>query len=168
MSPDQTTLYHLQLGFFPAYLSAYSIAYSTLPGVALVTKLVNQATSGGSEIAVSGDGTRVYSGSSAEDEFAVFNAALVQQTSLAAAVFPVSVTTSWNGLVAGGADKGYDPDNIWIYDSQGNLLEQALSNPSGQNSLTTRSLRFSADGTRLANLSDAAGLEIRATPLPPP
>ena len=172
VSPDQSTLYQMAMGLSPAGVSAYNMTYSTLPGVGLLTTLTAQNNgasaqlANAAEIAVSADGTTLYTASGAPYDFEVFNASLVQQTTLAAAPYPVSVTTSWNGLVAGGIANGSNSaGDIWIYDSQGALLQQALSNPNGTNDLTPRSLNFSGDGTRLTSIS-GAGLEIRATPVP--
>ena len=176
VSPDQTTLYQVLLERTPAVFGAYNIVYSTLPGVGLSTTQVALNTGGaagaplnGDEIALSPDGTTVYIASGAPpDEFEVFNTALVSQAPLlATGASPMSIATSWNGLIAGGSLGPNTNGDIWIYDSQGNLLEQAHPDPNGNYGVNARGLKFSGDGTRLASMS-AQGLQMYATPVPPP
>lgn len=174
VSPDQTTLYEMIMGLSPADIVGYNIAYSTLPGVGLVQTQIaannvglNLAPENAKEIAVSPDGTTVYTAAGYPYVFDVFNAALAFQTSLPAEAYPTSVTTSWNGLIAGGS-VGYNAaGDIWFYDRQGNLLLQTHPDPYGSLGIDDRGLKFSGDGTRLASIG-GAGLQIYATPVPPP
>jgi Viral BACON domain len=157
VSPDQTTLYEMILGHTPAVFGAYNIVYSTLPGVGLSTTQVALNTGGaagaplnGNEIALSPDGTTVYIASGAPpDEFDVFNTVLVSQAPLlATGASPMSIATSWNGLIAGGSLGPNTNGDIWIYDSQGNLLEQTDPDPNGNYGVNARGLKFSGDGSR--------------------
>jgi hypothetical protein len=177
VSPDQTILYQMSTELAPAQISASSIVYSTLSGVGLITTRVAQydgtssvALSNGQDIAVSRDGTTVYTASGAPYEFEVFNTSLVRQSPLAGEAYPNNIATSWNGLIAAGADLADSAGDIWIYDSKGNLLTRMSSDPTtASHALAVHTLRFSGDGTRLTSMGlNGAGLEIHATPVPPP
>lgn len=173
-SPDQGTLYMMLMNISPANIASFKIVYSTLPGVGLSFTQIAQidetmpvTPSNGMEIAVSPDGTTVYSASGAPYDFEVFNTAIQRQTPLPAAAYPTSVTTSWNGLIAGGSVSYNAAGDIWFYDTQGILLEETHPDPNGTLGIDDRGLKFSGDGTRLASIG-GAGLQIYATPIPPP
>jgi hypothetical protein len=178
VSPDQSTAYGISTGIDPDNVGANGIAYSSLPGVGLiVTPKANNAgispsRGNGQDIAVAPDGTRVYVAAGAPYEFDVLDGTtLAQQSALAGAAYPSSVATSWNGLVAGGAQNVLSTlGNIWIYDSAGNLVTRLYSDSAaGTNSniVKPRTLLFSGDGARLSSTS-YFGLRIQAVPAPPP
>jgi hypothetical protein len=164
----------MSMGLSPAMIDAYSVVYSTLPGVGLTMTQIAQnfatdivSPANGQEIAVSPDGTTIYTASGAPYELQVFNTSLVQQAPLNEAAYPTSVTTSWNGLIAGGSFGYNAAGDIWFFDTQGTLLEETHPDPNGNLGIDDRGLKFSGDGTRLASIG-GAGLQIYSTPVPPP
>ena len=174
VSPDQSVLYSQDSGFSPASITAYGLVYSTLPSVGLLSTPLKSNNgvadhrSNGEDIALSADGSLLYSAAGAPYELTVLNS-----TTLAADTPIVTSTSSgfdnvgasWNGLVAFGMGPNSDPaGDIWLLDS--NVLKGRLLSGAGTSgSAYAHTLRFSGDGTRLMSAT-SSGLRIQAAPTP--
>ena len=96
-------------------LGGGGLSFSTAAGVS--------PGSNGLDVAVSADGTKVYSASGAPYDFPVFDALTLQSVgSLPGVPYPNNVEVAWNGVVAAGANAYYDPTDIWIYGPSGVAL----------------------------------------------
>lgn len=149
-SPDQTLL---------ADQDAVTVGLvrSALAGGSLVVTLnpVNVSTAQGAsgESCFSASGDRIYTASGYPYDFpatAVATGQIIQ--TLAGTNYPDSMQCVWNGLVIGGVDGFYAPDDIFVYNGPTgvNLAQLSSNGLLGANrSLLTRGLAVSADGTIL-------------------
>jgi hypothetical protein len=156
-SPSGTRSFRLRYALNASQLSLASIASNN--GIE-----VNWARSNLQDMAVSPAGDQLYMAAGAPYQFDILDApALTLHTpSLAGAPYPVSIETSWNGLVVGGAMSAV-PD-IWVYNTSGTFLGNLASSSNGANSLAQGSLTISGDGTRLVS----GGQIVRLFALPHP
>jgi hypothetical protein len=159
----------------PSTVTAYSVVYSTLPGVGLeiVQTAVNNGTlyapGAGGDIAVSADGSEVFVASASPEEFGILNGTtlLAQATLGSNLVYLNNAATSWNGLFAGGIylNPFSLPGDILVYDAAGTQIASLQSGMNGVYELYAAALRFSGDGTRLISGSQT-GLRIQSAPPP--
>ena len=151
------------------------VAHSLQPNPVLVSTA--QGRQG--EACFSASGDRIYTASGAPSDFPATSVATSQviQT-LAGTDFPDSMQCVWNGLVIGGADGYYAPDDIFVYyGPTGVSLGQFSSNGStaAYRELLNRGMAVSADGTRLISawtgnvgIPSAPGVYFQTLPPPPP
>jgi hypothetical protein len=131
------------------------------------------------ESCFSASGDRIYTASGAPYDFPATSVATSQviQT-LAGTNYPDSMQCVWNGLVIGGVDGYYAPDDIFIYAGPtGVSLGQVSSNGSttAARDLLNRGMAVSADGTRLMSAwgsspgnTSSVGVYFQTLPAPPP
>jgi hypothetical protein len=172
VSSDQSVLYSQDSGFSPANIGAYRLVYSTLPGAGLFSTPmasnngVADHRSNGQDIALSADGSLLYSAAGGPYELTVLNSATLAPDSPIVASTSTgynNVGASWNGLVAFGIGPNSDPaGDIWLLDS--NLPKGRLLSGAGTSGFAyPHTLRFSGDGTRLMSAT-SSGLRIQAAP----
>jgi Viral BACON domain len=159
------------------------IVRSALAGGSLVIQpnpvIVSTAQGRQGEACFSASGDRIYTASGAPYDFPATSVATSQviQT-LAGTNYPDSMQCVWNGLVIGGVDGYYAPDDIFVYyGPTGVSLGQFSSNgsTSAYRDLLNRGMAVSADGTRLISAwtgslgnSSAPGVYFQTLPPPPP
>jgi hypothetical protein len=156
---------------------------SALAGGSLVIRpnpvIVSTAQGRQGEACFSASGDRIYTASGAPYDFPATSVATSQviQT-LAGTNYPNSMQCVWNGLVIGGVDGYYAPDDIFIYDGPtGVSLGQVSSNGSttAYRDLLDRGMAVSADGTRMMSAwvgspgsASTLGVYFQTLPAPPP
>ena len=174
-SPDQSMVAS-QTGI------AHRIIRSALHGGTLVTQsdvvtppsgTVQNPSNGQSCFGITGD--RIYTASGAPYSFPATSVATSQviQT-LPATSYPDSIQCVWNGLVVGGIDGYYNPNDVYVYVAATGFLAAELSSsgPSTSNrDLASRGLAVSADGTMLVSAwtgtPGVSGLYFQPLPAPP-
>jgi hypothetical protein len=149
-SPDQTLLTDqdaVTVGLVRSALAGGSLVVTSNP----VNVTTAQGASGESCFSASGD--RIYTASGYPYDFpatAVATGQIIQ--TLAGTNYPDAMQCVWNGLVIGGVDGFYAPDDIFVYSGPtGVSLAQLSSNgsPGANRSLLPRGMAVSADGTIL-------------------
>ena len=160
---------------------AHRIIRSALHGGTLVTQsdvvtpppgTVQNPSNGQSCFGITGD--RIYTASGAPYSFPATSVTTSQviQT-LTATNYPDSIQCMWNGLVVGGIDGYYYPNDMFVYVGATGFLvaELSSSGPSSNRDLASRGLAVSADGTMLvsawASAPGVSGLYFQPLPAPP-
>ncbi len=170
-SPDSKYLYISDGPFSSSRTYSYRLRYaqngSQLTAVQVANNSGNEANYGRANVqdmAVSPAGDQLYVAAGAPYQFDVLDAPslTLHPPALTGAPYPVSIETSWNGLVVGGAMTA-NPD-IWVYNTSGTFLGNLASSLNGSNSLASASLNISGDGTRLIS----GGQIVRIFALPSP
>jgi WD40 repeat protein len=174
VSPDQRHIYTHNTGISASTIKSYLARFSTLNNLGLqITEVgndffdhINTSRGNGQDIALSADGTTLFSAAGAPYQFDVLEAATLRTTgAFPGDAYPNNVEVSWNGLVAAGSTSTSNPQgNIWVYNQTGTLLSRLSS---GDDALAQRALRFSGDGTRIVSPA-TAGIRFQAAPNPPP
>lgn len=148
------------------HLATYSLDYANLAGGTLFAALLPAAThpgagSGGQDIAVSADGSTVYTASSSPTRCSVLNANDLGTLSYLASGnnAPDNVEVGSDGRVYCGVAGKTAPADVWVYSAAGVLQQQLKFVPVGRQ-LAPRQMAISGDGFILIGLNDDGVLNI--------
>ena len=144
-----------QLGSSGHDLYRFSLDYSTFGPQQLFITLEQSSyeTANATDVAVSDDGSRVYTACGGFYEFRIYDAdTLTLDQSLPAAAYPNNAEVGRNGLFYGGIFSWYGPTDIWVYDSS-NAFQSSYYASGYAKNILERQLKVSADGLRIILLT---------------
>ena len=168
VSADGLHLYTLDSGVSPASLSEYTLSYTALNGGTATATYVTGTSPGssGNDLAVSPDGSLVYTACGYPYQFSVFTGStLASQTARTGTNYPTNAAVGWNGTFIGGLSKNVVTSvNIYAYDGAGNALG-TVSAGSGEN-LAADTVRLSGDGTRFTAVTVGTSTHLNLITVP--
>lgn len=155
-----------RLGSSSHDLYRFSLDYSTFGPQQLFITLEQSAyeTAFAGDVAVSDDGSRVYSACGGYYGFRIYDGdTLTLDQSLLAAAYPNNAEVGQNGLFYGGISSWYGPTDIWVYDSSDALQSSYYASGYADNILE-RQLKVSADGFRIILLTTDPSIQFITGP----
>lgn len=146
-------------GLSPYSLYCFDTSYSYLEGGRLIVEMNGNVAHGvgsnGQDVALSNDGSRVFAASGAPYEFLVFDSKTLQQVQrLPADPYPNNAEVDLNDVFYGGI-RGSGVNDIWAYDSLGNLRGTYGSSGDGSESIFPGQMVISGNGSRLIGTTEA-------------
>lgn len=157
---DGTRVYAQNEGLSPATVYAYSMDYSDMAGGAVFSAITQSAWSlggaaDGTDIAVSIDGSRLYTASQTPGQCSVVNAAALSFIGglPGGNVFPNNVEVGSDGRVFCGIAAAYSTQDVWVHSAQGALLG-GYRFAGVDKRLLAGSLVVSSDGMIMVGLTD--------------
>jgi hypothetical protein len=155
LSGDGSKLVVQQTGTSPSSISLFTLAYSPDQGGLPVFTAGHSGWSGsnGQDVAMSADGSRVYTACGGTYDFGVWDGStLAAFPLLPGAPYPNNVAVAPDGRIIAGADSAYGVMDVWVYTPAG-ALQTTLRVAAPYHNLQAASLRVSGDGQRLAALT---------------
>jgi hypothetical protein len=159
-SADGKKVFTQNEGISPATVSSYIVDYSEMSGGALMVGTLKTASainqsSNGADIAVSGDGTRLYAASGAP-----YRCSRIDPTALSFVgslpggdAYPNNVKVGSDGRVYCGISGWYSPADVWVHLPDGSL-QTSFKFAGYAKALRQRQLVISGDGLTMAALTD--------------
>ncbi len=160
-SRDGTRVYAIDSGYSPASATAYNVDYSAMGGGALFSAAAHGTGHGdigsnGADIAVSNDGSRVYTAAGAPYRCSNLNAADMSVIGLLPGgdAYPTNVEVGSDGRIFCGIAGYYSAADVWVHGTTGALLKSFKFAGYAQ-TVQARSVNVSADGMiMIAQTSD--------------
>jgi hypothetical protein len=135
-SRDGRFMAGINRGISPASIVRVAVDYTTLNGGRLLASSATDSyndfspvVSNGRDVALSADGSLVYSASGAPYNFPRYSGSpLRYQGAFAADAYPTSVKVGSDGRVFGASSPSSSPANLWVYTASGSLVTSASAN----------------------------------------
>ncbi|AMP15582.1 putative lipoprotein [Collimonas pratensis] len=166
VTADGKKVYAQDEGFSPSRTWAYSVDYSELNGGYVAVSLLTQPTgvigiangvamSNGADIAVSADGSRVYTANGAPyrcGSLSPVNLGFISALP-GGDTFPNNVKVASDGRVFCGISGGYSSSDVWMHGADGTLIRSFKFAGSARN-LIDRQMAVSGDGLMLVGITN--------------
>jgi hypothetical protein len=163
-SGDGTRFATINRGLSPSSFSVHALDWTDLDGGTPLVSRVGGGSSGsnGRDVALSPDGTRLYSACGAPYQFPVYDVSAagtpVALPALAGSPYPNNVEVTVDGRIVAGASVWYDPVDVWVYDPGASTPARTFRLGGYARAILDNQLRVAGDGLRLVALSEDPAL----------